>query len=60
MTMKQKLETHRSIEAENRQAVALHSRYEYAKERLGFYPASESELMMFECNGFDDVVYMYR
>ena len=60
MTIKEKLEVHRQIEDENRRKLELWKRFEYAKQCLGFYPNDESELQMFECNGYDDGIYAYR
>ena len=60
MTMKERLEVHRQIESENKRKQDLWRRYEVAKKCLGFYPCDESELRMFECNGYDDGIYAYR
>lgn len=60
MTMKEKLELHCKIEAENARKLDLWKRFEYAKKILGFRPHDESELRMFECNGYDDSIYAYR
>lgn len=60
MTMKDRLIIHQQIEKENQRKFELWKRYEYAKECLGFYPQSELDLRMFECNGYDDSIYMYR
>ena len=59
MTMKEKLEVHRQIEAENERKLNLWKRFEYAKKCLGFRPSSEAELRMYECNGYDDGILAY-
>ena len=60
MTMKEKLEVHRRIEAENRRKLELWQRFNYAEKCLGFRPGSVNELKMYECNGYDDSILAYR
>jgi len=59
MTMKEKLEIHRRIEAENERKLNLWKRFNIAERNLGFRPESVWELEMFECTGYDDSILMY-
>lgn len=60
MTIKERLEVHRQIEAENKRKLKLWKRFNYAEKCLGFRPSSIIELEMYECNGYDDSILMYR
>lgn len=59
MTIKEKIRIHIQIEEENKRKLELWKRFNYAEECLGFRPHSESELRMYECNGYDDGILMY-
>lgn len=60
MTMKERLAIHKQIVKENERKLDLWKRYEFAKKCLGFYPHDEVELLLYECNGYDDGILMYR
>ena len=60
MTMKEKLQMHKRIEAENNSKLELWMRYEYARRVLGFRPSNLMELQMYECNGYDLSILMYQ
>ncbi len=59
MTMKEKLQMHKQIEESNQRKFNLWKRYEYAEKCLGFRPHDETELQMYETNGYDDGILMY-
>ena len=60
MSMKERLEIHRQIERENERKLKLWKRFNYAEGCLGFRPSSVFELEMYESNGYDDAIFMYR
>ena len=60
MSMKERLLIHKRIEESNRSKYRLWHRFEEAKRYLGFYPSTEADLIMFEHNGYDDGIFMYR
>lgn len=60
MTMEEKLEMHKQIEAENKYKFLTWKAFNTAEKILGFRPHDEFELRLFESNGYDDGIYAYR